>query len=60
MELVEATGLHAAFREENRTSLPLASAALQEIRERGTLSWFSRKENHASRSLCGRLTVKSL
>ena len=34
VELGEASELHAAFREESRTSLPSASAALQEIREK--------------------------
>jgi hypothetical protein len=33
VDLGGATELHAAFREESRTSLPSASAALQEIRE---------------------------
>jgi hypothetical protein len=35
VELCEATELHAAFREESRTSLLSTSAALQEIREPG-------------------------
>jgi hypothetical protein len=35
VEICRATELHAAFREESRTSLLPASAALQEIREPG-------------------------
>jgi hypothetical protein len=40
VELGGAIELHAAFREESRTSLPSVSAALQEIRESQVrLSW---------------------
>jgi hypothetical protein len=39
VELGGAIELHAAFREESRTSLPSVSAALQEIRETRILLW---------------------
>jgi hypothetical protein len=39
VELCGATELHAAFREESRTSFLPASAALQEIREANGFSW---------------------
>jgi hypothetical protein len=51
VELGGATELYAAFREESRTSLLSASAALQEIRVDKPFSWFSFKENHTSRCL---------
>ena len=53
MQLCGATELHAAFREESRTSLLATSAALQEIREAIGLFVVSSKENHTSRSLPG-------
>jgi hypothetical protein len=54
------TELHAAFREESRTLLLSASAALQEIRGAADLFVVFSKENHTSRSLWGSATVKPL
>jgi hypothetical protein len=56
-----ATELHAAFREESRTSLPSASAALQEIRgSKGHFRGFLPKKT-TPRDLCeARVTVKPL
>jgi hypothetical protein len=45
--------MHAAFRQERRTSLLSASAALQEIGKAEDLVVVSLKENHSSRSLSG-------
>jgi hypothetical protein len=47
VELVRANELHAAFREESRTSLLSASAARQEIREaKGIFVVFSQRKPH--------------
>jgi hypothetical protein len=53
VELGGAIELHAAFREESRTSLPQGVPRAGNPGKHSAFSWFSPKENHTSRSLPG-------
>jgi hypothetical protein len=59
VDVVGTTELHATFREESRTSLFLASAALQEIREATGLFVVPARRDHTSRPLSGQSNCES-